>query len=50
MRYSIEPRDMCKICVKGYGFLSFAKNMNNNYSHKRLNSAKKSTTGAIKIA
>ena len=50
MRYSIEPRDMCKICVKEYGFLSFAKNMNNNYSQKRLNSAKKSTTGAIKIA
>ena len=25
MRYSIEPRD--RICVKGYGFLSFAKSM-----------------------
>ena len=25
MRYSIEPRD--KIYMKGYGFLSFAKNM-----------------------
>ena len=25
MRYSIEPRD--RILVKGYGFLSFAKNM-----------------------
>ena len=25
MRYSIEPRD--RIYVKGYGFLSFAKNM-----------------------
>ena len=26
MRYSIDPRD--RIYVKGYGFLSFAKNMN----------------------
>ena len=25
MRYSIEPRD--RIYVKGYGFLSFAKNI-----------------------
>ena len=25
MRYSIEPRE--RIYVKGYGFLSFAKNM-----------------------
>ena len=25
MRYSIEPKD--RIFVKGYGFLSFAKNM-----------------------
>ena len=25
MRYSIEPRD--RIYIKGYGFLSFAKNM-----------------------
>ena len=25
MRYSIEPRD--RISVKGYGFLSFAKNI-----------------------
>ena len=25
MRYSVEPRD--RIYVKGYGFLSFAKNM-----------------------
>ena len=50
MRYSIEPRD--KIYVKGYGFLSFAKNMGKNLSHKYgqklLDSAKKSTTDAIK--
>ena len=30
MRYSAEPRN--KIYVKGYGFLSFAKDMSNNYS------------------
>ena len=32
MRYSIEPRD--RIYVKGYGFLSFAKNMGKNVSNK----------------
>ena len=44
MRYSIEPRE--RIYVKGYGFLSFAKNM----SHKLIDTAKKSTTDAIKTA
>ena len=29
MRYLIEPRD--RIYVKGYGFLSFARNMSNKY-------------------
>ena len=52
MRYSIEPRD--RIYVKGYGFSSFAKNMgkslSNNYGQRRLDSAKKSTTDAIKTA
>ena len=52
MRYSIEPRD--RIYVKGYGFLSFAKNMgknlSNKYGHKILDSAKKFTTDAIKTA
>ena len=32
MRYSIESRD--RIYVKGYGFLSFAKNMNKSLSNK----------------
>ena len=32
MRYSIEPRD--RIYVKGYGFLSFAKNMGKYLSNK----------------
>ena len=46
MRYSIEPRD--RICVKGYRFLSFAKNMSNKYGQKLFDSAKKSTVDAIK--
>ena len=32
MRYSIKPRN--RIYVKGYGFLSFAKNMDKNLSNK----------------
>ena len=58
MRYSIEPRD--RIYVKGYGFLSIAKNMGthatkvaknlrNKCSQKLLNNAKKSTKDAIKM-
>ena len=52
MRYSIEPRDTRY--VKGYGFLSFAKNigtyLSNKYSQKLLDSAKKSATDVIKTA
>ena len=59
MRYSIDPRN--RIYVKGYGFLSFAKNidkhatkvaknMNNKYSQIFLDSAKKFTTDARKTA
>ena len=52
MRYSIEPKD--RIYVKGYGFLSLAKNMDKNlsnkYSQKLLNSTKKSRTDAVKTA
>ena len=59
MRYSIEPRE--RSYVKGYGFLSFArnigthaakvaKNMSNKYSQKLVDSAKKSATDAIKTA
>ena len=52
MKYSIEPRD--RIYVKGYGFLSFAKNMvkslSNKYGQKLLDSAKKSTRDVIKTA
>ena len=50
MRYSTEPRD--RICLKGYGFLSFAKkmgthatkvpkNLSNKYSLKLLDAVKK---------
>ena len=57
MRYSIQPRD--QIFVKGYGFLSFAKNMGKNvgkhisnnlsskYSQKVLDRAKQSATDAL---
>ena len=52
MRYATEPRD--RIYEKGYGFLSFAKNMgkswSNKFGQKLLDSAKKSTTDAIKTA
>ena len=59
MRYSIEPRD--RVNVKGYEFLSFAKNMgkhvtrvvktmSNTYSQKLFDNAKKSATDAIKTA
>ena len=52
MRLPIEPRD--GKYVKGHGFLSFARNMgkslSNKYGQKLLDSAKKSTTDAIKTA
>ena len=42
MRYSVEPRN--RRYVKGYGFLSFAKNIGKNisskYSQKLVDSAK----------
>ena len=52
MRYSIEPKD--RIYVNGYGFLSFAKHMGTclsyKFSEKLLDTAKRSTTDAIKTA
>ena len=48
MCYSIEPRG--RMHVKGYRFLSFAKNLSNKYSQKLFDSAKKSTTDVIKTA
>ena len=54
--YSIQPRD--QIFVKGYGFLSFARNMGRNisknlsckYSQKLLDHAKQSATDGFKTA
>ena len=59
MRYSIKPKE--RRYVKGYGFLSFArnigahatkvaKNMSNKYRQKLVDTAKKSATDAIKTA
>ena len=60
MRYSVQPRD--RIFVKGYEFLSFAKNMVKNigknisknqiskYCQNFLDRAKKYTTGALKTS
>ena len=52
VRYLIEPRD--RIYVKGYGILSFAKNMgkslSDKYGQKLIDTAKKFTTDAIKTA
>ena len=52
MRHSIEPRE--RIYVKGYGFLSFAKNMGKSLSSKYgqtlQDSTKQSSTDAIKTA
>ena len=52
MSYSIEPRE--RRYVKGYGFLSFAKNIGKNlskkYGEKLVDGAKKSAADALKIA
>ena len=42
MRYSIDPRE--RRHIKGYGFLSFARNFGNKYGKKLMNTAIK--TGA----
>ena len=59
MRYSVEPRE--RRYIKGYGFLSVArnlgthatkvaKNLNNKYGQKLADSANRSATDALKIA
>ena len=48
MSYSIETRE--RKYVKGFEFLSFARNLNNKYGQKLPDSAKKSATDAFKIA
>ena len=42
MRYSIEPKERGN--VKGYGFLSFARNFGNRYGNKLMNTAIKTGT------
>ena len=54
-RYSVQPSD--QIFVKGYGFLSFSKNMSKNiskilsgkYSHKLLDRSRQSATMHLKF-
>ena len=48
MRYSIEPR--FRKYVKGYDFLSFAKNLGNKYGKKLMDIATKTGMNASKIA
>ena len=52
MRYLIEPKE--RRYVKGYGFLSCAKNicksLSNKYGQKRVDTAKKSVADALKTA
>ena len=60
MRYSVRPRD--RIFVKGYAFLSFAKNvsrgtgknisknLSGKYSQKLFDHAKQSATDALKTS
>ena len=38
MRYSIEPRE--RRYVKGYGFMSFARNFNDKYSKSLMDTSK----------
>ena len=59
-RYLVQPRD--RIFVKGYGFLSFSRNMDKNvskntsknlisrYSQKILDHAKRYAVDALRIA
>ena len=48
MRYSTKPR--FRKHVKGYGFLSFAKNFSNKYGKKLMDTATKTGMDAAKIA
>ena len=48
MRYSTEPR--FRKYAKGYGFLSFPKNVGNKYGKKLMDTATKTGMDAAKIA
>ena len=47
MRYSTEPRD--RIFVKGFGYLSFLKNLSAKYIQYLSHNIKHSATDALKI-
>ena len=47
-RYSIEPRT--RKYVKGFGFLSFARNLSNKYGKQLLDTAAKTEINALKTA
>ena len=46
-RYSIEPR--AKKSVKGYGFLSFARNLSKKYGKILLDTATKTRLDELKL-
>ena len=48
MRYSTEPR--FRKCVKGYGFLSFARKFWDKYGKKLIDIATKTATDTAKTA
>ena len=45
--YSIEPR--MRKYVKGYGFLSFTRNLSNKYGKQLLNTATKTGLDVLKL-
>ena len=47
MRHSLEPED--RENIKGYGFLSFARNFGDKYSKKRIDGATKTTKNFAKL-
>ena len=46
MRYSIEPRE--RRFVKGYGFMSFARNFSDKYSKSLMDAIKTFAKTAVK--
>ena len=48
MRYSIEPK--FRKYIKGYGFLSFARKLNNKYGKKLIDTTTKTGIDAAKTA
>ena len=52
MRYSVQPKDLVyvKVYIKGYRFLSFAKNIGKNLSNKYIQKLLDSATHAPKFA